>query len=59
MANVYLSDMKLLNQDSNESVSTALSAFERDMFSGSANDKEQVSNDATPDTLRYLFAIFN
>jgi hypothetical protein len=59
MANVFLTDMQMLNQGNNESVDTALSAFEKNMFGGSANEKEQVSNDATPDTLRYLFAIFN
>ena len=58
MANVFLTDMHMHNQGNNESVDTALSAFEKHMFGGSTNDKEQVSHDAAPDTLRYLFTIF-
>lgn len=58
MANVFLTDMQMINQGNNESVDTALSAFEKHMFGVPANDKEPVSNDATPDTLRYLFTIF-
>ena len=59
MANIYLSDMKLTEQD-NECVDTALSAFEKDMFGGSNQTKAQdQQNELTPDSLRYLFAIFN
>ena len=60
MANIYLSDMKLTEQD-NECVDTALSAFEKGMFGSSNQDKshDQVANDVSPDSLRYLFAIFN
>ena len=59
MANLYLSDMKLIQQDS-EAVDTALSAFEKDMFGGSNQPKTQdQQHEITSDSLRYLFAIFN
>ncbi len=60
MANLLpLADMKLLNQD-HDSVNTALSAFERDMFGGSANEKTLTSslmtlrNGFTPLSLLYF-----
>ncbi len=47
MANVFLTDMQMLNQGNNESVDTALSAFEKDMFGGSSQMRRvtQVTDD--------------
>ena len=60
MANKYLADMRLLQRD-NETADTALSAFEKEMFGTSIQEKTpgQVANDFSPDTLRYLFSIFH
>jgi hypothetical protein len=54
MAN--LADKSLLNQGNNETVGTALSAFEHDIFAGVVT--EDMRREAPPDSLRYIFAIF-
>ena len=55
-----LADKKLLNQGNNETVGTALSAFEHDIFAGVMTDdmKGHAAGEAHPDSLRYIFSIF-
>ena len=64
MANLYLADVKLLQQDT-ASVGTALSAYEKDVFDGSMHkrsvEKGQYdgAHDAATGSLSYLFTIFH
>ena len=57
-------DMNNIRGDA-EVVDTALSAYEKAVFEkflhkqAAENAQTQVANDAAPDTLRYLFAIFH
>jgi hypothetical protein len=60
MASMYLADMKLLERDV-DSVDTALHAYEKDMLAARKGKQHghYVANDVAPDSLRYLFGIFN
>ena len=65
MANMHLSDMKLLHQDS-ESADKALCGYEKNVFDGFMSKQNvekmhqyQGANDAEQGSLSYLFAIFN
>ena len=55
-----LADKKLLYEGNTESVGSALSAFEHDIFAGVMTDdmKGHSARDASPDSLRYIFFIF-
>jgi hypothetical protein len=53
-----MTDMKLLHQDSNESVHSALSAFEKDMFGSAQDDKKQENASNDTSSFSYLFNIF-
>lgn len=57
MANLYLADMKLTEQDT-ESVDMALSAFEKNMFGSAQKNQSRGVEEVATDSLRYLFAIF-
>ena len=59
MASVYLTDMQFSNSQLNStSANTALSAFEKDMFGGSTQNKAQEHAEVNHDSLSYLFSIF-
>jgi hypothetical protein len=62
MASAYLSGIQAVNntQAMSSSADSALSAFEKDMFGGSAHGKEheQAAHEVDPGSLSYLFAIF-
>lgn len=59
MANFNSLELRLLGQD-NQAVGGALSAYEKNVFDPRANKAQtEPANDMAPDSLRYLFGIFN
>jgi len=60
MANTYLSDTSVVNNQlrTSAAVDKALSTFEKNLFGSTQAKAHEQSNEASTDSLSYLFSIF-